>query len=222
MFGCLGRIGCGLLLLILGAAGWHWRDAWLPRAKEMVTANMPRPAEDAAGWAPLSTAGARRATERIQQLSTLTGPAYVNIAAADFASYALRSALVHLSEVDSVPEALADGDKLFLRTRVRLADLGGRESLGPLSSMFQDAEPVMIAGQLNPVRPGLAQFRLTDVALRDLKVPKAAITQLVKRWGPPTRPAGVASDALPVELPRFVGDLRIGNGRVTLYKTATP
>lgn len=219
MYGCIGRLGCGLLLIILGAAGWHFRDEWLPKAKGIVAAAMP--GERATGWAPLTRAGAQRTAERVQRLSTPTGPSYVNIAPADFAAYVLRPALARLAEVDSAPEALVQDGKLYLRTRVRLADLGGKESLGPLAGMFNDAEPVMIAGRLEPVRPGLAQFRLTDVALRDLKVPKAAINQLVRRWGPPTRPDGVASDALPVELPSFIGDLRIANGQVTLYKTTT-
>lgn len=215
--GCLRNIGCAVTLLVLGAAGWHWRDAWMPRAKEIVRASMPDTA--APGWEPLTKAGAQRTAERVQRLNSPTGPAYVNVAAADFASYLLGAALTRLAEVDSAPEALVEDGQLFLRTRIRIADLGGRESLGPLGDMFQDAEPLVIAGRLEPVRAGLAQYRLTEVALRDLKVPDAAIARLVARWGPPMRPSGVADDALPIDLPSFIGDLRLVNGRVTLYKT---
>lgn len=216
MFGFIRKVGCAIILLVIGAAAWHFRAEWMPRAKEIVRLRMP--SATAAEWAPLTRAGAQRVTERVRRLDAPTGPAYVNVDAADFASFVLGAALVRLAEVDSAPEALVDDGKLWLRTRVRLADLGGKESLGPLSEMFADAEELTIAGRLEPVSAGLAQFRLTDVALRDLKVPGTAIRGLVRRWGPATRPAGVADDALPIELPPYVADLRLGNGRVTLYK----
>jgi len=34
IFGCFGRIGCAIVLLILGAVGWHFRDRWLPAVKK--------------------------------------------------------------------------------------------------------------------------------------------------------------------------------------------
>lgn len=218
MVGCLRRAGCAVLLLVLGAAAWHWRDLWLPKAKELVTAELP--GEEVDGWQPLTRAGARRTVERVQRLRAPTGPAFVNVAAADFASYVLGAALTRLAEVDSAPVAIVHEGQLWLRTLIRLSDLGGRESLGPLSGLVNDVEPLTIAGRLEPVRNGLAQYRLTEVAIRDLKVPDLAVSRLVTRWGPPVRADGVAAEALPVELPSFVADIRLVNGRVTLYKAA--
>ena len=44
MFGCVGRIGCAIILLILGAVGWHFRDKWLPLVKEKLgTIEMKNP-----------------------------------------------------------------------------------------------------------------------------------------------------------------------------------
>lgn len=217
MSGCVRRVVGGLLLLALGAAGWHYRNAWLPKAKQIISAQMPD--GGSSGWAPLTLDGAQRAVARIQRLSSRTGPAYVNVDAADFASYVLREALTQLAAVDSAPEALVQDRTLYLRTYVRLGDLGGKESLGPLAQMFSETEPLTIAGTIEPIRPGLAQYRLTEVALKDLKVPQVAISRLVKRWGPAARPDGVATDALPIVLPPYVADLRLGNERVTLYKT---
>lgn len=217
MFKLFRRIGCAILLLVIGAAAWHFRDHWLPKARSLVAARLPD--ASAAGWSPLTRAGAQRTAERVQRLNRPTGPAFVNIAAADFASYILGAALTRLAEVDSAPEALVDDGLLYLRTRIRLADLGGRESLGPLSPMLDDPEPLVMGGRLETVRAGLAQYRLTEVAVRDFKVPELAVTRLVARWGPATRPAGVARDALPIELPSFIADVRLVNGGVTLYKT---
>lgn len=34
IFGCIGRIVTAFVLLILGALLWHFREAWVPQAKE--------------------------------------------------------------------------------------------------------------------------------------------------------------------------------------------
>lgn len=34
IFGCIGRLVTALVLLIAGAVLWHFRDAWVPKAKE--------------------------------------------------------------------------------------------------------------------------------------------------------------------------------------------
>ncbi len=37
MFGLVRRIGCAIILLIAGAALWHFRDHWLPAVKERLS-----------------------------------------------------------------------------------------------------------------------------------------------------------------------------------------
>ena len=34
MFGLVRRIGCSILLLIIGAVAWQYRDKWLPQVKK--------------------------------------------------------------------------------------------------------------------------------------------------------------------------------------------
>lgn len=41
MFGCLGRIGCGLLLIVLGAVGWATRDRWWPEVRRRLPIEVP-------------------------------------------------------------------------------------------------------------------------------------------------------------------------------------
>lgn len=218
MFNCLGRIGCAVILLILGAIGWHYRDVWMPKARGLITAEMPW---DHAEWTRVSEAGAARAAARMDRLRGPTGPAYVNVSGADFASWALRHALPGIQAVDSFPEALLDDGILYLRLRVKLADLGNREQWGAVASMFGDDELLTIAGQVEYVRSGLARYRPTDVALRDIRIPGSSLIRLLTRWSPGVRPDSVGGDALPVPLPQHVADLRISGRRVTLYKAAT-
>jgi hypothetical protein len=217
ILGLIRRIGCAIVLLILGAAAWHFRDRWMPQAREMITSQLPN--APASGWQPLTRAGALRTAERVQRLDRPTGPAYVNIAAADFAAYILGAALTRLADADSVPEALVDDGLLYLRAYIHLADLGGAEALGPLAALVNDPERLVVGGRIETVRPGLAQYRLTRLAVRDLAVPERAVAVLVRRWGPPQHLEGVARDALPIELPAFIADVRLTNDRVTLYKT---
>ena len=215
MFGCMFRIGCAILLLLLGALGWHFRDRWVPKVKSMVTVEAP---VASAGWAPITAAGGTRAKERIASLGRRGGPAYITLTPTEFASYVLGSALNTVAAGDTSTQAVVQDGMLYIRTRVRLADLGGKDALGPLARMFNDTESVMIAGTLDAVRPGLAQFRLKEVAVRELKVPRSAVGALVKRWGPTPRPDSLATDGLPVTLPTDVVHLRIADGKITLYK----
>jgi hypothetical protein len=71
------------------------------------------------------------------------------------------------------------------------------------------------------LRPGVAQFRVRDVEVGRVPVPAALIPRLIARVRRGTIPDGVAADAFPVPVPDYIGDVRVGRGRVTLYK-ATP
>ena len=55
--------------------------------------------------------------------------------------------------------------------------------------------------------------------LRDFKVPRGAIPRLVRQLSKGERPARISPNALPVTTPRSLGDVRVSNGKVTLYKT---
>jgi hypothetical protein len=81
---------------------------------------------------------------------------------------------------------------------------------------------VSLGGSFRVVRPGLSEFRLRDVKLRDFSVPRAAIPRLVQQITKGKKTDGVANDALPVPTPPSLADVRIANGRVTLYKTTPP
>ena len=212
---CLGQLGCAVLLIVFGAAGWHFRDVWYPHARGLVTAQMPW---EHAEWAPITVEGAERAEARIRTLDRRTGPAFVNIAGADFVAYALRGSLAGIHEMDSLPEALVDEGQVYLRMRVRLTDLGGSDGVGAVAGIFGQSEMVTIAGRLSAVGSGMAQYLPTDVAVKDIRVPVGSVTRLLGRWSAGVRAEGIALGAMPVPLPPYIGDLRVGGGRITLYK----
>jgi hypothetical protein len=215
MFSFIWKTGCLVVLLVVGALAWHFRAAWMPKAKQIVIAEAPAAS---AGWAPITAAGGQRATERIATLGRRGGPAYVTLTPAEFAAYLLGSALSEVARQDTATQAVVQNGLLYIRTRIRLSDLGGKDALGPLARMFRDTEPLLVGGTVTPVRAGLAQFRLKEVAVRDIEVPRSVVGTLVRRWSPGTRPDSLATDGLPITLPNDVVDVRLADGKVTLYK----
>jgi hypothetical protein len=210
--GCFRRIGCAVALIAVCVAGWLTRDRWLPMVGwRSVTASGPT-------WEPLSDAGAARARAALAKLSQARGPVFANLSGGDVASYVYRELARQLpASTDSV-EAAVIGDQLHLRASVRLGELGGSAVLGPFAGMFGDRERVEFGGTFHLVRRGLAEYQIRTIRIRDFAVPAAVIPRIIKQIGRGARPEGLSPDGLPLVVPDYIGDIRITNGKITLYK----
>ncbi|HLA89603.1 MAG TPA: hypothetical protein VJL28_04110 [Gemmatimonadaceae bacterium] len=216
MFSCLGKLGCLALALLLAAAAWFTHDAWYPALRARLVAPPPPVAE--AAWEPLTPAAAARGRAAAERLSERSGPVYVNVAAGDFAAFLLDSVLASLSASASGAEALARDDRLYLRARASVAELGGSKTLGPLSGVITGRQTLTLRGRLEVLRPGRAQFVVDEVAIGELRLPSAAIPRLIARVAGTARDSANAPEAVLVKVPRTLADVRVGKGRVTLYK----
>lgn len=218
MFGCLRRLGCLVILLVIGAGAWLTRDDWLPHVVGSPAAEEPvGPA-----WESVTVQSAARGRAAVAQLGTARGPASVALRPSEVAGYVLEELLRTLPASAEAPQASVIGDRIYVRVVLPLRDLGG-DVLGPLAGMVGDDEPLLLGGTLEVVRPGLGQYRIADVKVRDLSLPPAVVPRLLRelrRGGPP--PEGIAANGLPLALPDGVGDVRIGGGRVTVYEGAAP
>jgi hypothetical protein len=245
MFGCLARIGCLLVLVAAGAIGWFTQDAWLPKVKAQVRttapglvrkvkeiavkAGVPTSRGNSSGsekspasetqWTALSAAGAERGREAVAKLNQKNGPAYVNVGAADLASFVLDSILHGFSPRASGAQAIAKDERLYMKAMVTAADLGGPKTLGPLSGLLEGKQELTVGGRLEVLSPGKAQFRVEEISLGELALPRAVIPRLVARIGVRDRTAGTPGDAIPVIVPASLADVRVNKGHVTLYKT---
>lgn len=210
--GCMRRFGFLVLVFLAGGAVFLWLYLERPRHAAESTSAAPV-------WEPLTPEGADRARTSVQLLSRPSGPVFTNIGGADLAAYIFDELSKQLPPSSQELEAAVIDDRLHVRALVKISDFGGSGSLGPLAAMLGDREPVEFGGTLELVRPGLAQYRVKVLRLRELSVPSRMIPRLLQRVARGSRPPGLGEDGLPLEIPAFIADVRIGQGRVTLYKS---
>ena len=213
--GCLSRIGCLLLIAVIAVIAWLTSDRWWPRLTGHQTTN----AATGPVWEPLTPQGAERTRQLLTRLSQPSGPVFGNLSGGDVASYVYQSLAKQLPPSADSIQAAVIGDRLYIRASVKLQDLGGTSSLGPLAGMLGEREQMQFGGTFHIVRPQLAEFQVKDVKVRDLSLPQAMIPRVLRQTERGSRPEGLSEDGLPIVVPKYLGDVRIANGRVTLYKT---
>ncbi len=219
MGGCLRSIGCLVLLVVLGAAAWLFRGEWEPAVRRIATGSPSSADQSASHWEPVTAQGSSRAHDAVDRLGAKSGPVFANVPPGDLASYVFDAPAKQLPPSASNVEAAAIGEQLAIRADVRLADFGGPASFGPVAGMLSDREPIQFTGTLAITQPGLAEFRVTSVRIKDLAVPSAMIPSILQRMGHVTRPPGPAPSGLPSAVPRSIADVRVHDGKITLYKT---
>ena len=215
--GCLRRAGCVVLVVAIAIGLWITQDKWMRligrgRGSETTVERV---------WQPLSPAAAARGRQAIEGLSSARGPVYVTLTPNEIASYVVQAAGGAFPATADSVEAAVIGDVLYVRAIVPMKDIASSGVLGPLAGLLNEREKISLGGGFRVVRPGLSEFQLRDVKLREFSVPKGAIPRLVQQITRGRKTPGVADDALPVPTPTSLADVRIADGRVTLYK-ATP
>jgi hypothetical protein len=100
---------------------------------------------------------------------------------------------------------------------MKTSELGGSVT-GILGALLGERERVEMAGPLRVIGKGQAEFRVTEVRVKDVGLPKALINRLVSSVVRGPRPAGLSENGLPIAIPSYIGDVRVQNGKITLYK----
>jgi hypothetical protein len=213
--GCLSRFGCLAVLACIAIVAWITKDRWLQR----VTGHAPANVATGPVWEPLTPQGAERTRKMLERLSKPSGPVFGNLSGGDVASYVFQSLAKQLPQSADSVEAAVIGDRLYIRASVKLQDLGGTSVLGPLAGMLGDRERMEFGGSFHVIRPQLAEYQVKDIKIRDLSIPSTMIPRLLRQTERGSRPDGLSSDGLPIVVPAYLGDVRIADGRVTLYKT---
>ncbi|MFI5245013.1 MAG: hypothetical protein ACHQQR_07290 [Gemmatimonadales bacterium] len=219
MFGCIGRLGCLMVLAVGGAIAWFTHDAWYPRLYRRLMGASPVATAPAVKWEPLTPEGSARARLAVSRLSTRDGPVYSIVTAGDFAAYALDPALRELRHDSAGAEAMVRDDRLYVRGMVNVADLVDAKSLGPLSSAIGGRQEITVRGRVEVRSAGHALFLVDQIALKEMQLPSALIDKIVGRIRSSDRDASTPGNAIPVRVPRELADVRVTKGHVVLYKS---
>jgi hypothetical protein len=215
--GCFVRLGCLAALILALIAGWLTKDRWLPR----VTGRHAAVVAPAPGWEPVSDPAAERMRVAFDKLYSTRGPVFVTVTPAEVASYVFRTLIKNpKARVDSV-SARGVGDRISVRANIQLSALKDVSSLGPIAALLGDRQNVELTGTLHVLKRGLAELKVYELKVGDLAVPHALIPRVIRQLYPEPKPAGLAEDAVPFAIPNDLGDIRVANGKIILYKTTT-
>lgn len=212
--GCLKKLGCLALIVVLLAVGFLGRGLWMPKLRKAETTAAT------GGWQPLTQQGAARAQRVLQQLSQDGGPPSVTVPAAELVSYIVQQLSSALPESADSVQAAAINDRICVRAVVKTTDFADKKSLGPLAMMLGEREPVMMCGVINIISPGRGELQVKEFKIRELGIPGPAIPRLIKQMSPAQRPEGLSDDGLPLETPAYIADVAVRNGQVVISKTA--
>jgi hypothetical protein len=207
MFGCLRRVGCLVVLAAIVAAGWYW---WTMKAS-------PSAASPTGLWHVVTPTDAESGALAVASLKSPQGRVFTNLTPAQAVAYLVQETAKQLPPSSTDVQAMVSGDQLHVRAVVPLRELGAERALGPLASMIGSRDTVELAGRVDLVRPGLAQMHVTKAQIHALNVPRAMLPRLVQQIRRDS-PEGLSPDAFAIPLPSYIGDIRIADGKVTLYK----
>lgn len=211
MFGCIGRLVVLGILIIVGAVAWFTRDRWLGPTVA------PAPASATTEWRPATDSAGDHVNQQLQALGTRGGKAYVNVTAADLLAYVMRSARGLLPAGAKGVQARVAGDLLMVRGEVNIAQMGGAKVLGPIAGMLPDRDTLELGGTVELLRPGLAQLRVKSIRVKELDIPSKLIPPIMGQLRRGSRPEGLADDGVALVLPANIGDIRIKDGKITVY-----
>lgn len=226
--GCGRRLGCIALLVVLAAAAWLARDrwpGWVSRLERRIreTAHgapaAPRATADSVSWRPVTLGGASHAERLLLSLGDRGSAAYTSILPSDFASFMLMDIAGRVPPPQDSTEAAILDRQLAVRTSIDIKAFGGRTAFGPLGGLLADREPLTLAGTFDVVRPGVAEFHVEQLTVHGLAVPSPLIPPLVHKVEIGAHPAGLAPDALLLNVPPYVTDIRVVGARIAVYRS---
>ncbi len=218
MKGLFRRLGCLIIIVVIAVAVWYWY-ARVPSTNSTTTTSTVGTATSvSSGWQPLTAADADRGRAAVQSLGRQSGPVYANLTPAEAASYIFTVVAKQLPPSAQNAQAAIIGDRLYVRSDVELKDFGGSKSLGPLGMLLGDRDSVRFGGTINMLKPGLGEFLVQEVKIGRLDVPNGLIPRILAQMK--RKPVeGISQNGLPMVMPSYISDVRISNGKITLYKS---
>jgi hypothetical protein len=218
MKGFFRRLGCLILVVAIAVGIWYWYARVDKPAAGTINATGTATSATS-GWQPLTSAAADRGRVAVQSLGRQSGPVFANLTPAEAASYIFTVVAKQLPPSAQNPEAAIIGNRLYIRSDVDLKDFGGAKALGPVGMLLGERDSVRFGGTINMLKPGLGEFLVQEVKLGRFDVPSPLISRLLSQMKRGKQPEGISRTGLPMVMPAYISDVRISNGKITLYKS---
>lgn len=188
---CLGRVIALLMILLLLAGAWIFRDrirtAWNEwRGNEEV---VEAPSAELA-------AGAQDKLDSLRDGSA----ASVSLSAIELESLLLHRYRGVLPAFLDSPQVSLDDDRLQLRARVPIDKLPRVDGLSDAAAFLPDTTELSVSGKLLPLDSGRIGFGIDDVSAARVPLPDRFISGALTRLGRRDE-AGLPADAIAVNLP---------------------
>ncbi len=207
----IGAVGCLVIIVAACLAAWMYRDRAAALYRRLRGVRPPPPLV----YATPARGGAARVDSSLALLARRGGPAYVDLTAGDLAALLQRE----LGEgggsvVDSIAVALGDG-RVSVKGSLDVSRLP-RRLLGPLAEGLGRREPVLAAGRLEVDSLGRLVWTIDELKVRDFPFPGSVIPSIIKALGLET----ARGAAVPIPLPKGIGDVRVSPARVRAYRAS--
>lgn len=212
-------LGCLFLVILIALAAFFTRGYWWSKVWRFGGGSAA--VADTSTWQPLTGEGAQRARTALEQLRARQGPVYRTVRPGDLAAYIVQELSKSLPPSADSIEAAAIGDRLLVRASIRTAELGDRSAFGPFGMLLEERERIQLGGTLRIIRPGFAELQVKEFRIRDFALPPALIPRLLRQLSPAPRAPELSPDGLPLRTPDYIGDVRIADGEITLYRSQT-
>jgi hypothetical protein len=220
MKGFFRRLGCLIIVVAILVGVWYWyARVDKPSPLTSSTSAGASATSVSSGWQPFSSAAAERGRIAVQSLGRQSGPVYANLTAAEAASYIFTVIAKQLPPSARNAEASIVGDRLYVRSDVEIKDFGGSKTLGPLGMLLGERDSVRFGGTINMLKPGMGEFLVQELKLGRIEVPTALIPRLLNQMKRGKTVEGISQNGLPMAMPIYISDVRISNGKITLYKS---
>ena len=228
---CISRLVSTVVVSVAAVGAWWWYSGGNVPLPQSITSRIPfaprtidsmstAPARGLANarWQPIEDASSVSAQARLVRLGQRGGPPTVTLEAGELASFLVQPFALQLpTSAKGAVVAVVD-DMVYVKSEVPLEDFGGAAILGPLAGALDRRDTIIIGGNFDLIAPGRAQFRIREVVVGAFSVPRPLVPRLISATRRGLVGDAITQDGYPVELPPYVGDVRISRGQITVYR----
>lgn len=213
MFGCARRIASLVILVVVAAAIWFFRDdlenTWHRLRGDDVSATVSRATAD-------------RAQAKLTSLGESDGPGRVALTSSELQSLLVYRMDPFLPKYVLDPSVGLDDGAIKVRARVpteQVARMRGVPGPSELMELLPDTTDVEATGHIIPLAAGRVALTVDDVSAAKIPLPKRIIPVLLREVGRVDQP-GLPAEAIALRLPEGVTQAYVHGDSLVLLTAA--